>query len=182
MQSNSDTQYCIICGSIDIVDANPSLGQEKNKEFRPNISVAGQGVSLGSIGSKKNSSLNYTTKYCKECLNIDVAKKSSPEPITIKLKEFDIVIPSSLFEFLYINQINVKDEIVDIISRYLNKMRDFYNCYVKNGVNQCKRSKVGYKLKLKINNHKITCWIIISIINNRLVYRISYGGKNIICP
>lgn len=183
MQKQTDVEFCMFCGSIDIVNVKVSEDAEKSKGVNPNLSVGGHGISIGHFETAKGSSVSFDSKRCRKCLNVNVIDSTNPsEPMIIDMQSYEIVIPFSLFNVLDLIQIKSVKDILNLINNYIIDITKHSKNYFKKGINPCRKNRVGYKLKIEINAYTIFCWVIVDIVDNKLIYRLSYGGLNIRCP
>jgi len=176
---------CKFCGSKDITDVRISYHKTKTKKFEPKLGIEKISASLGSLQSKKDSEYTMISKYCKTCLNIHVSE-SSTQSKPIELFSYStskkIVIPYTLAGHLKSVSYQTSDlqKLAYNLSKKLDKM---YKGWLKKGLNPCKCNRMGYKIKLKLKQGTvIMCWVIIDMIENKVVYRLSYGGGNVTCP
>ncbi len=176
---------CKFCGSYDIVDISITHQKSKTKKLEPKLGIMKISASLGSLQSKKGSEYTMISKYCKKCLNIHVSDsftQSEPLELFSESANKKIVIPYTLAVHLKSMRYQISD--LQKLAYELGKKFDkMYKKWSKKGLNPCKSNRMGYKIKLQLKQETvIMCWVIIDMIENKIVYRLSYGGGNITCP
>jgi hypothetical protein len=158
-----------------------STSTSKKRGLNPEVKVLGTGGSIGSLESTQGRTLESTRKQCLSCLNLYYTDRVL-KPIEIVKEKDIIVIPQNLWVVFKRENYDSEEKIIEYIDKYHKKIIKIYNRYKKEGRNECKCDRVGYKLKLSFSLiSSIRCWVIVEISGSNILYRLCYGGRKIDC-
>lgn len=158
-----------------------------SKVFKPEGSVTGSDGtevrgSLGHLGSFRGTEYVFTTNQCQTCYNANVINTSVlTTPIMASSAQKLMVIPHLLMARLFESQYKLED-IPELLHEHKSNLNKIERKWSNNGVNPCKKNHLGYKITLKLKNMKIHCWVIVDMLNEKLAFRLTYGGEDIECP
>lgn len=176
--------FCKYCGSDRITDVKVTNHLSRTKMLEPSVGFSEIKLSLGSLSKKNVQDYTYDSTLCQTCINIHVIDQSDivhPFEIQSSNNQTSIIIPYTLQVQLKNLQYQ-EDEIIKLIHGVRIKLDKIHKRWSKRGHNPCKRGNMGYKLSLKLKRGtKINPYVIVDRIQDRIVFRLCYGGGKVDC-
>ena len=173
--------YCKFCGSTDI---------QIRKIKYSTLESEGEEVSGGLPVLKAKINTNFGTVRevedqdhgCNLCLNDRVRTTFEPEYLLEEGTERKIIlIPETLNNALSKLQVT-KNNLAKLLEAENSKFTKILDIFLKQGRNTCKEYRVGERVVLKMPRiEKLTLWVIVEMENGKEVYRLSFGGGDVIC-
>ena len=174
--------YCKFCGGknlreIPVVRQTKDITKKEVIGSIPNF--------IGRFSKTKDDGLQYSIQEicCETCLNYNV--HTANKPLTVEIindNKQNVIIPETMINVLKQSSI-LDSEIETGIHRLKSKLDKIYSKYVKNGGrNTCKNYKMGEEVIFSFPHlEPFPCWVIIDFINSILHFRLTVGGKEILC-
>jgi hypothetical protein len=183
-------QFCKFCGSQEIRYVKSNSGLTVDKMIDPQVGIVDPNsgmnfnVKIFSWTKGKKKELLVKTNQCRVCRNIDVVDNTvSNHPITLisSAHNTGVVIPFILERLFHNNQYTER-EIAVLVNELRDRLGSIYKSWTKKGINPCRGNHVGKKIKIALTNGMMTwCWVIVDTLDRDIVFRLTYGGRDIEC-
>lgn len=173
--------YCKVCGSKNIQLKKIKHGslQSEGGEISAGISVLKSKISDSFGTLHEVESEDYC---CNVCLNESI--RTDVEPISLLEDGTNrklIFIPENLNNTLSRLEIT-SNTFAKMIEDKENQFIKTLNSFIQYGRNSCKDYRVGERVQLKMPRiGDLLVWIIVEMIDGHEIYRLSFGGGDVIC-
>jgi len=172
------TWFCRICGGQSFRQEKRGVSYEESKEGGFSFRV------LLKLGRRATQSGEFNAKVCWTCENIDEEEpEQNVEPIKVDPpRGKTVVLISYTTRMMLIDNGITAQEIGALVTRQYNELSNLKEKIEKRGGNNpCDNGRKGYEFKLRVNDKKIPCWLLLGRYESGMAIRISYNARKGVC-